>query len=72
MSIEDYIEARGRRKGGKLVLVHYQGQPDWKKVRCTHCGKMISYIPKQDFQGRLTFPYCKKEFNVPSLDGFNQ
>ena len=40
MSVEDWIETRGRRKGGKFGIFHKPERKDWRKVRAR-----ASHIP---------------------------
>ena len=77
MSVDKYLEERARRKGGAIPRGAYFHKPekiDWSKTRCTYCGSKILYVPNQDFDGTLTcnIQKCKKEFRIPSLDGFIQ
>ncbi len=70
MSIDDYLEEKAKRKGGAIPrnqLFHDPGY-NWKKTVCQSCQKVVQYVPKKDWDGRLICPHCKTEFKVPSLD----
>ena len=72
MSIDKYLEEKSKIKGANIPrnLVSHDHGWKYKKVRCQGCQKWVEYVPKEDWDGRLLCPHCKKWFKVPSLDGF--
>jgi hypothetical protein len=74
MNIDDFLERKAKRKGGSImrnIPAHDTGRK-WRSVRCQSCQKVVKYIPKKGWDGRLICNFCKTFFNVPSLDGFTQ
>ncbi len=72
MSIDKYLEEKAKRKGAIIPrnLSSHQSGRKWKKIRCQSCQKVVEYVPKPGWDGRLICPKCGFEFKVPSLDGF--
>ena len=73
MSInKDEELARRFRDAEKLYVKAQYKKPKIKylKTHCLHCQKIIEYVPKDNFKGRLKCPHYGKEFHLFRLDDF--
>ena len=72
MSIDKYLEEKAKRKGAIMPrqLPSHQSRIKWKKIRCQACDRVVQYVPKPGWDGRLRCSACGVWFRVPSLDSW--
>jgi len=64
MSISEWMQ----RKREQTKRNRYHENIEWNKVKCQNCGKVVEYVPKEGWDGRLRCPHCGEWFRVPRLE----